>query len=129
MPFAFSQTSLDEGFQKNLAASEPNEENRPEFKTPNPGKRRFKKKKEKERKGGKKDGSFLGPLPEIFGGRFVLAENRRAFPVNLKGGLLTVRRRPEGSRKEIDARDPSLVLESESTFIFPFYSLRGGARP
>ena len=44
--YDFSQTSLDEGFQKNLAASEPNEENIPEFKKPNPGKRRFKKQKE-----------------------------------------------------------------------------------
>ena len=38
----FSQTSLDDGFQKNLGASEPNEENRPEVKTPNPARRRFK---------------------------------------------------------------------------------------
>ena len=42
----FSQTSLDDGFQKDLGASEPNEENRPEVKTPNPARRRFKKKEE-----------------------------------------------------------------------------------
>ena len=40
----FSHRSLDQGFQKNLAADEPNEETRPEVKNPNPGKRRLKKK-------------------------------------------------------------------------------------
>ena len=39
----YSQRSLDQGFQKDLGASEPNEENIPEVKMPNPGKRRFKK--------------------------------------------------------------------------------------
>ena len=43
----YSQRSLDLGFQKNLAACEPNERNRLELKNRNPGKRRFKKKKEK----------------------------------------------------------------------------------
>ena len=36
----YSQRSLDLGFQKNLAACEPNERNRLEFKNRNPGKRR-----------------------------------------------------------------------------------------
>ena len=42
-PF-FPQRTLDQGFQKNLGASEPNEESIPEFKKPNPGKRRKKRK-------------------------------------------------------------------------------------
>ena len=49
----YSQRSLDLGFQKNLAACEPNERNRLQLKNRNPGKRRFKKEKEKERR--KKD--------------------------------------------------------------------------
>ena len=44
----YSQRSLDLGFQKNLAACEPNERNRLEFKNRNPGKRRFKKEEEEE---------------------------------------------------------------------------------
>ena len=45
----FSHRSLDQGFQNNLAADEPNEETRPEVKTPNPGKRRKKKDKNKKK--------------------------------------------------------------------------------
>ena len=45
----FSHRSLDQGFQKNLATGEPNEETRPEVKTPNPGKRRFKKNKDNKK--------------------------------------------------------------------------------
>ena len=44
----FSHRSLDQGFQKNLAADEPNEETRPEVKTPNPGKRRLEKDNKKK---------------------------------------------------------------------------------
>ena len=48
-PFRFfSHRSLDLGFQKSLAASEPNERNRPEFKTRNPGKGSFKEEKEEK---------------------------------------------------------------------------------
>ena len=42
----FSHRSLDLGFQKDLSLHEHNEENIPEFKTRNPGKRRQKRKKE-----------------------------------------------------------------------------------
>ena len=45
----YSQRSLDQGFQKNLAASEHDERNRLEFKTRNPGKRRFKEKEKKNK--------------------------------------------------------------------------------
>ena len=57
----YSQRSLDLGFQKNLAACEPNERNRLEFKNRNPGKRRFKK---EERKG--KDNKRSVPKNALF---------------------------------------------------------------
>ena len=46
----YSQRSLDQGFQKNLAASEPDDRNRLGFPGPNLRKRRLKKKKEKKEK-------------------------------------------------------------------------------
>ena len=50
----YSQRSLDQGFRKNLAVCEHDRRNRLEFKTRNPGKRRFKKEERRRKEGGGK---------------------------------------------------------------------------